>query len=248
MEGNKKICLILATIIASGLVFLLLCQDKAVIKVFDNQDQSKSSFIVLPQNFRGEANIAVADLNNDEVFNVLDQIQASRALDDYAAILGGSETAETGRVSGAEINSRRQNESAKIIYPSALGSNFAGPKKIVVDISEQKLKAYAGEKLFLETQVSTGQYSMPTPLGNFKILNKYPRAWSSRYGLYMPYWMAFTTRGHGLHELPEWPGGYKEGADHLGQRVSHGCVRLGVGAAKKLYDWAEVGTAVSVQN
>ena len=64
----------------------------------------------------------------------------------------------------------------------------------------------------------------------------------------MPYWMAFDNRGYGLHELPEWPGGYKEGASHLGHRVSHGCVRLGVGAAKKLYDWAEVGTLVIVQN
>ena len=137
---------------------------------------------------------------------------------------------------------------AEIIILPALNYNFNGPKKIVIDISEQNLKAYEGEKIFLDTKVSTGRYGMGTPLGNFRILSKNPRAWSSKYGLYMPYWMAFTAKGHGLHELPEWPNGYKEGANHLGVRVSHGCVRLGVGPAKQLYDWAAIGTPVIVQD
>jgi hypothetical protein len=65
--------------------------------------------------------------------------------------------------------------------------------------------------------------------------------------LYMPYWMAITPDGkYGIHELPEWPGGYKEGANHLGRPVSHGCVRLGVGAAKTVYEWASEGTTVVV--
>lgn len=137
---------------------------------------------------------------------------------------------------------------AEIIILPALNYNFNGLKKIVIDISEQNLKAYEGEKIFLDTKVSTGRPGMGTPLGNFHILSKNPRAWSSKYGLYMPYWMAFTTKGHGIHELPEWPGGYKEGANHLGVRVSHGCVRLGVGPAKQLYDWAAIGTPVIVQD
>jgi len=137
---------------------------------------------------------------------------------------------------------------AEIIILPALDYNFNGLKKIMIDISEQNLKAYEGEKIFLDTKVSTGRYGMGTPLGNFRILSKNPRAWSSKYGLYMPYWMAFTTKGHGLHELPEWPGGYKEGANHLGMRVSHGCVRLGVGPAKQLYDWAAIGTPIIVQD
>jgi len=62
----------------------------------------------------------------------------------------------------------------------------------------------------------------------------------------MPYWMAFTGAGHGIHELPEWPGGAKEGAGHLGIPVSHGCVRLGVGPAGTIYGWANIGDAVYV--
>jgi lipoprotein-anchoring transpeptidase ErfK/SrfK len=64
----------------------------------------------------------------------------------------------------------------------------------------------------------------------------------------MPYFMQFTKQGAGLHELPEWPNGKKEGANHLGTPVSHGCVRVGIGVAKKLYDWTPVGTKVVVTN
>ncbi len=67
---------------------------------------------------------------------------------------------------------------------------------------------------------------MDTPVGNFKVIAKAKRPWSKKYGLYMPWFIQFTYDGHGIHELPEWPGGYKEGASHLGIPVSHGCVRL----------------------
>jgi len=49
-----------------------------------------------------------------------------------------------------------------------------------------------------------------------------------------------------IHELPYWPNGYREGENHLGVKVSHGCVRLGIGPAKYVFDWAEIGTPVYV--
>lgn len=94
--------------------------------------------------------------------------------------------------------------------------------------------------------ISSGRPGMDTPSGTWHVINKYPRPWSKMYGLYMPYWMAITPYGHGIHELPEWPNGYKEGARNLGHAVSHGCVRLGVGPAQRVYEWASVGTPVVV--
>ncbi len=95
--------------------------------------------------------------------------------------------------------------------------------------------------------ISSGKPGMNTPKGAHQIYNKHPRPWSKKYGLYMPYWMAITPSGkYGIHELPEWPSGYKEGQNHLGIKVSHGCVRLGVGPAEKIYNWAEIGTPVIV--
>ncbi|MFA6524708.1 MAG: L,D-transpeptidase family protein [Patescibacteria group bacterium] len=121
-------------------------------------------------------------------------------------------------------------------------------KYIEVDISDQILKYYENGYLIDTAQVSTGKWSMPTPLGTFNIQNKNRKAYSGAYNLYMPFWMQFDSRGYGLHELPEWANGYKEGQNHLGVRVSHGCVRLGVGPAEKLYNWADVGTTVIVKD
>jgi len=120
-------------------------------------------------------------------------------------------------------------------------------KKIVIDLSEQKLFTYENDELTGEYLVSTGKPGMPTPVGDFQIHERRDRAWSS-YGLWMPYWMLIDLRlGVGIHELPEWPSGYKEGVDHLGTPVSHGCIRLGVGPAEMVYNWVEIGTKVIVQ-
>ena len=120
-------------------------------------------------------------------------------------------------------------------------------KTIEVHLKTQHLTyTMAGVKLG-EATVSTGKKSTPTPKGTFAVTGKDPRAWSKIAHLWMPYWMAFAGGGKfGLHELPEWPGGKKEGQNHLGTPVSGGCIRLGVGDAKKLYTWASVGTKVTV--
>ena len=120
-------------------------------------------------------------------------------------------------------------------------------RKIVIDLKRQRLDKVLGGVTLAEYPISSGKWSTPTPKGTFAIRNKTPRAWSKEFGLYMPWWMAFTTKGHGIHELPEWPNGYKEGQNHLGTPVSHGCVRLGIGPAKELYDWTTIGTPVIVQ-
>lgn len=119
-------------------------------------------------------------------------------------------------------------------------------KGIRVDLSEQRLYQQLSGVTIADHRVSTGKASTPTPVGEFKILNKHPRAWSRRAKLWMPYWMAFSNKGYGLHELPEWPGGKKEGANHLGRPVSGGCVRMGIGTAKTMYEWSEVGTRVTI--
>lgn len=119
-------------------------------------------------------------------------------------------------------------------------------KRIEVDTVSQKISYFLGGVRMGIFIVSTGLPSMPTPKGKFEIDGKSKRAWSARYGLWMPFWMSLDQGKFGIHELPEWPGGYKEGANHLGQPVSHGCIRLGVGDAKILYDWAELGTEVVI--
>lgn len=125
-------------------------------------------------------------------------------------------------------------------------------KHIEVDRKTQLLRYSVGPYVLGEHRVSTGKRSTPTPKGTFRIASKKDRAWSSRAQLWMPKWMNFTGTNappglYGIHELPEWRSGKKEGENHLGVPVSGGCIRLGVGPAETLYKWADPGTVVEIQ-
>ena len=120
-------------------------------------------------------------------------------------------------------------------------------KYIDINLASQTMAIFDQGKVVDAFIVSSGKRGMETPKGTYKIENKASRPLSKEYGLFMPNWMALVPDGKfGIHELPEWPGGYKEGANHLGTPVSHGCVRLGVGSAKEVYDWASIGTPVII--
>ena len=120
-------------------------------------------------------------------------------------------------------------------------------KYIDISLSSQTMTLFENGQALDSYRISSGKKGMDTPKGEFSVQNKAARPWSKQYGLYMPYWQAITADGkYGIHELPEWPGGYKEGANHLGTPVSHGCVRLGVGAAERVYTWSDVGTPIII--
>ncbi|RJQ36331.1 hypothetical protein C4552_03525 [Candidatus Parcubacteria bacterium] len=123
-------------------------------------------------------------------------------------------------------------------------------KEIIVDLSEQKLYAYERDALIAEEYVSTGVPEAPTPRGPFRIYKKMPSRYmqgplpgiSDQYfdlpGV--PWNLYFTEQGGAIH------GTYWH--DQFGKRWSHGCVNLPVGAAKTLYEWADLGTRVIVRD
>jgi len=120
------------------------------------------------------------------------------------------------------------------------------PKKIEINLAKQKLAYFLGGVELGEFLVSSGTKAMPTPKGDFTVVNKSIKAWSS-YGLWMPYWIGLKGQRFGIHELPYWPNGVREGENHLGHPASHGCVRLGRnGEAKTIYNFAEVGILVHI--
>lgn len=119
-------------------------------------------------------------------------------------------------------------------------------KSLRIRLKTQRLEQRVNDIALSSFPISSGLPRTPTPVGTFRVLSKSPRAWSASAKLWMPYWMHFSGRGHGIHELPEWPGGRKEGKDHLGRPASHGCVRLGEGPAATVYAWSPIGTSVVV--
>ena len=113
---------------------------------------------------------------------------------------------------------------------------------IDVNLTEQKLIAYEGGKIFLESLVSTGLPWFPTPQGEFRVWLKVRatkmEGGSGRYYYNLPnvpYVMFFENdkvpgyRGYGLH------GTYWH--NDFGKVHSHGCVNLPTPVAEKLYYW-----------
>jgi lipoprotein-anchoring transpeptidase ErfK/SrfK len=148
------------------------------------------------------------------------------------------------------VQNRERSKDPEIRLQEA--KDFTEPKIVTgkyIDISlkYQNMVIFEEGKAVESYLISSGKKGFDTPVGEYKIENKSPRAWSKAYNLWMPNWMAFVPSGKmGIHELPIWPNGYQEGASHLGTPVSHGCVRLGKGSAKIVYDWAEIGTPVII--
>lgn len=124
-------------------------------------------------------------------------------------------------------------------------------KKIIVERSEQMLYAYDGEKLFMEQSISTGIELTPTPRGIFTVFKKTPSRYmqgpleylpvSKYYDLPgVPWNLYFTEQGAVIH------GAYWHNS--FGKQYSSGCVNMPPTEARKLYEWADVGTSVVVRD
>lgn len=128
----------------------------------------------------------------------------------------------------------------------------AGPKRVEIDISDQRMYVWQGDTLIYEFVISTGQGPYQTRRGVFPIKSKLPMAYSSAYNLYMPNWLGLYDVGryeNGIHGLPTSVAtGRQLWAGVLGQPVSFGCVVMDVDDVQLLYNWAELGTPVEIHD
>lgn len=130
------------------------------------------------------------------------------------------------------------------------GPAVASTKRIVVDLTDERLYAYDGDVLFMDEPISTGLEFTPTPRGTFTVFRKTPSRYmqgpipgvsNQYYDLPgVPWNLYFTYGGAVIH------GAYWH--DHFGEPWSHGCVNLPPQKAKALYEWADTGTTVVVRD
>ena len=115
---------------------------------------------------------------------------------------------------------------------------------IEVSIAKQRLTAWKDGVVFMRTPISTGMPGYDTPPGHFHVIFKNTNAWSAKWGVVMP-WALNIHGNYFIHQVTHYPGSTVNiGESTLGHRASHGCVRVGTGAAERLYNWARVGTPV----
>jgi hypothetical protein len=121
-------------------------------------------------------------------------------------------------------------------------------KEVVVSVSAQSMWAYEGGELVISSLVSTGTGEVPetvTPVGFHSILAKFDAQTmegtisGEQYRVEdVPFVMYFDDYGNALH------GTYWH--SNFGAPMSHGCVNLPMDIAAWMYEWAPVGTAVTV--
>ena len=114
-------------------------------------------------------------------------------------------------------------------------------KRVEVDLANQRLRAYQGNRLVLDSSISTGREGKKTPAGEFKAGPVKSRMHRSRlyHNAPMP-WSVQVHENifiHGFRKVPRRPS-------------SHGCIRLpltGANPAKWFYNWIDLGTPVSIK-
>ena len=112
----------------------------------------------------------------------------------------------------------------------------AGPMLVVVNLKTQRAYAYRNGARIGATTISSGKPGKRTPTGIFTILQKNKDHKSNLYdSAPMPYMQRLTWDGIAMHagNLPGYP-------------ASHGCVRLPLEFAKKLFDISNMGMTVVV--
>jgi len=123
-------------------------------------------------------------------------------------------------------------------------------KLILIDISEQHMYVYENGAVIWSWVTSTGERGRDTAPGNYSVLNKIPNAYGATWDLWMPNWLGIYWAGYlqnGIHALPILSDGSTLWAGWLGTPVSYGCVILSNENSATLYNWAEVGTPVTIQ-
>lgn len=119
-------------------------------------------------------------------------------------------------------------------------ANYDGEHWIDVDLSQQRVYAYAGDTLVNSFVVSTGTWQTPTVTGKYKVWIKLRSSDMSGPGYYLPDvpYVMYFYKGYGFH------GTYWH--NNFGTPMSHGCVNLTIPDAEWLYNFSVVGTTVNV--
>lgn len=113
---------------------------------------------------------------------------------------------------------------------------------IQIDLTEQKLMAWEGNKVVYAVSVSTGTENHATPPGTFAVQTKYEvtRMQGDDYDVPDVPFTMYYYGGYAIH------GAYWH--NNFGTPMSHGCTNVAVNHAEWLFNWAEVGTPIVVHH
>lgn len=134
--------------------------------------------------------------------------------------------------------------------PSIPGPDVKGERWIDVNLESQSATAMIGDRPLYTAYVTTGKEGWETPKGTFHILSRVADETMTSASIgaeeyyvldHVLYTQYFTSRGHALH-LNYWRDNWYFGRI----RSSHGCVGMRLADAAFFWDFATIGTRVTV--
>ncbi|MGN0460563.1 MAG: L,D-transpeptidase family protein [Ruminococcus sp.] len=151
-------------------------------------------------------------------------------------------------VKGKNINSVKYKTTSKTVTNTVFGKNV-GDTYIEISIIEQHMWFYIDGKLYVDTDVVTGNADgvHDTPKGIHSIfVRQSPSVLvGADYRTTVQYWMQFTSDGCGIHDST-WRADWEYGGDTYKYNGSHGCVNTPYSKVAKIYSKAQIGTKVIV--
>jgi lipoprotein-anchoring transpeptidase ErfK/SrfK len=112
-----------------------------------------------------------------------------------------------------------------------------GDTRVVIDLMTQLFYVYRGDKLIGVATISSGKKGRETPLGFWSVMLKKKLGYSRKYdNAPMPFMQMYDPKGIAFHAGP-----------NPGYPASHGCVRLPLKFAERLFGMTQVGTKVIIE-
>ena len=134
--------------------------------------------------------------------------------------------------------------------PSAKAPAFAKAtvRWVLVSIPDRKLALIENGKVVRIYRVAVGKTSTPSPVGEFKIVNRvtnptyYHKGQVVAAGKRNPVgsrWMGLSAKGYGIHGTNQ--------PNSIGKAASTGCIRVGKQDLEELFARVDVGDAVQIR-
>lgn len=133
-------------------------------------------------------------------------------------------------------------------------------KLVIVSVGERHMWVCVRHKVVYDSPVVTGQEAYAatlTPRGTYRITSKQTETKltgadaAGSWNVHVHYWMPFLHNKHGIygfHDATWRPANAFGNISPHSKQASHGCVELPLNASNWLYNWASVGTTVTIKD
>jgi lipoprotein-anchoring transpeptidase ErfK/SrfK len=130
----------------------------------------------------------------------------------------------------------------------ASAAELPAGRQVLVSLQDRQLAVLEQGKVLRTFRVSVGARVSPSPIGEFRIVNRLARPTYYHPGVVIPpgkdspigpRWLGLSKKGYGIHGTNEpWS---------IGRAESHGCIRLRNRDIKQLFELVHVGDTVEIR-